>query len=204
MWKWIKKYVFRIKEPVRTPVEAPDNIDNFCPVKYIPHYRDLYESVEVTKVSDKVIEHINHNMGRYTAAANMTGVPWYVIACIHNLEASQSFDKNMMNGQRLDKVTTWVPKGYGPWETWEDSCVDAFKIKVAPTEWNIENTLYFLERFNGTGYLKYHRNVNSPYLWSYTNHYTKGKYVRDGKWSNSAVSKQMGAVAIIKKLGVEL
>lgn len=191
-------------KPIEAPTRNPHGLGLVCPDKYIGHYLKLWEYVEVTKVSNFVIDNIIANLTKYKEAERLTKVPWYVIACIHNLEGGQSFSKNMMNGQRLDRVTTWVPRGYGPWNSWEESCIDAFKIKKLPSVWNVENTLYFLEAFNGTGYLRYHKDVNSPYLWSYTNQYTKGKYVSDGKWSSSAVSKQMGAVAVIKELGVEL
>ena len=42
--------------------------------------------------------------------------------------------------------------------------------------------------------------MKSPYLWSYTAIYTAGKYVADGKWSDTAVSKQCGGMAILKHL----
>jgi lysozyme family protein len=43
-----------------------------------------------------------------------------------------------------------------------------------------------------------HPEVLTPYLWSFTNHYTKGKFVADGKFDANAVSKQCGAAAILK------
>ena len=42
--------------------------------------------------------------------------------------------------------------------------------------------------------------MKSPYLWSYSTIYTAGKYVADGKWSDTAVSKQCGGMAILKHL----
>ena len=207
LWRRFLVAVGIIKNPPR-PVEHKPiedrQVDNFCPDKYVDMYRKLWREAKVTRVSDHVMKNIRKNRERYHVAEQVTGVPWFVIACIHNLEAGQSFTKNMVNGQRLDRVTTWVPKGLGPWTSWESSCVDAFAIKKQPKFWTLENTLYFLERYNGTGYLRFHSDVNSPYLWSYTDQYTKGKYVSDGKWSNSAVSKQMGAVAVIKTLGIVL
>ena len=40
----------------------------------------------------------------------------------------------------------------------------------------------------------------SPYLWSGSNHYAKGKYVADGKWSSVAVSGQTGAIPVLKRM----
>ena len=68
------------------------------------------------------------------------------------------------------------------------------------TDWSIPGLCYVLERYNGWGYRKYHSATKSPYLWSFTSIYTSGKYVADGKWSNSAVSKQIGAMALLMEL----
>ena len=42
--------------------------------------------------------------------------------------------------------------------------------------------------------------INSPYLWSYFNHYTKGKFVADHKYDPNAVSKQCGTAVMLKAL----
>ena len=64
-----------------------------------------------------------------------------------------------------------------------------------------EGILYALELFNGMGYRRYHPQVNTPYLWSGTNHYgtspSIGKYTSDGRWNVRAISRQTGAAAIM-------
>ena len=62
--------------------------------------------------------------------------------------------------------------------------------------WTVARALYEFERYNGFGYIK--RKVNSPYLWSYSTLYERGKYIADGKWSASAVSSQCGAAVILR------
>jgi lysozyme family protein len=42
--------------------------------------------------------------------------------------------------------------------------------------------------------------VPSPYLCSFTDQYSRGKYVADGKYDAAAVSKQCGAAALMKQL----
>jgi hypothetical protein len=42
--------------------------------------------------------------------------------------------------------------------------------------------------------------VLSPYLWCFSNHYTKGKYVSDGRWSETAVSQQCGAAVLLRRM----
>ena len=44
------------------------------------------------------------------------------------------------------------------------------------------------------------RKINSPYVWSFTTLYSRGKYVADGKFSASAVSQQCGAAATMKAM----
>jgi lysozyme family protein len=62
----------------------------------------------------------------------------------------------------------------------------------------IISVLQHLERYNGLGYRN--KGIYSPYLWSFTNHYIEGKYIADGVWSATAVSKQVGCAAILKEL----
>ena len=58
--------------------------------------------------------------------------------------------------------------------------------------------LFNFERFNGMG--PRGKGHATAYLWSYSNHYVKGKYVADGVWSDDKVSKQPGVAAILKQL----
>jgi hypothetical protein len=46
----------------------------------------------------------------------------------------------------------------------------------------------------------YHSHVLSPYLWSFSNQYSSGKYVADGRWSDTAVSKQAGAAVLLRRM----
>lgn len=59
--------------------------------------------------------------------------------------------------------------------------------------------LAFSESYNGTGYTDYH-NGNSPYLYSGTSEYVKGKYVEDGKYNSETVDNQVGIFALINKI----
>jgi lysozyme family protein len=53
-----------------------------------------------------------------------------------------------------------------------------------------------LETYNGFGYR--FQGLVSPYLWSFSNLYAKGKYVADNKFDPEAVSQQCGAGLILK------
>lgn len=151
--------------------------------------------------SSKVIA----NIKRYQFIQKETGVPWQLVAAIHGLEASFNFDACLANGDPLNKVTTHVPKGRGPFLTWEASAIDELQRHHTDAihEWSIPLCLQFAEKWNGTGYLKKHPDVNTPYLWSFTNLYKKGKYVADGKYDPQAVSKQVGVAALFLDLKMQ-
>ena len=84
--------------------------------------------------------------------------------------------------------------------TWEVSAEDALRYDhLDRKSWRrLGDTLQTIEAYNGTGYER--RGVPSPYLWSWTTLYTRGKYVRDGRWDAFAVSQQCGAVPILRSL----
>lgn len=60
--------------------------------------------------------------------------------------------------------------------------------------------LFKIEGYNGYGYRKLSQPINSPYLWSMSNHYTKGKFVADGNYSQTALSKQTGAAVLLRRM----
>ena len=153
---------------------------------------------------DEVVQRILQNQNRYTSIAAQSNVPWYVIAVIHNMECGLDFTKHLHNGDSLKRRTVNVPAGRPktgqPPFTFEVSAFDALKYDKL-TEWNdwsIGGICYTLEGFNGWGYRA--RGINSPYLWSYSNLYTSGKFIRDNVWSNRAVSGQCGAAVILRRM----
>lgn len=147
---------------------------------------------------------IHRNLRAYEEIERSSGVPWRIIAAIHNMECSLNFERHLHNGDKLTARTVRVPAGRPiagkPPFSFHDSAVDALAMKFTGwTDWSIPAVLYKLEGFNGYGYRK--KGVNSPYLWSGSQHYAKGKYVSDGKYDPNAVSKQIGVALILKALG---
>ncbi|MBV9924445.1 MAG: hypothetical protein JOZ96_05335 [Acidobacteria bacterium] len=157
-------------------------------------------------VVDKLSGTIEQNRNRYAAVGDPLGIPWYFIGVIHNMECSQNFNLHLHNGDKLTARTVHVPAGRPktgkPPFTWEESATDSLKLKGLDkwTDWTIPATLYKLEEYNGFGYRRFHPDVLTPYLWSFTNQYRSGKYVADGKWSQSAVSQQCGAAALLRRM----
>lgn len=146
------------------------------------------------------------NRAKYDAVGAMTKVPWFVVGLIHQMESGCSFTCHLHNGDPLSAKTVNVPKGRPlkgtPVFPWEDSACDALLMKGMNTvsDWTVERICYELERYNGFGYRLYHPTTLTPYLWSGTTLYARGKYIKDGKWSSEAVSTQSGAMAILRKL----
>ena len=86
--------------------------------------------------------------------------------------------------------------------TWEASASDALSFQGFDKwkDWSISGTLFKLEGYNGFGYRDHHPDVPSPYLWSFSNHYTRGKYVADGTFSPTAVSAQCGVAVLLRRM----
>jgi len=171
-------------------------------------YSDLFNRCKIAadKMAEveEVVQCILKYQNRYASIAAQSTVPWYVIAVIHNMECGLDFTKHLHNGDSLKRRTVNVPAGRPktgqPPFTFEVSALDALKYDKL-TEWNdwsIGGICYKLEGFNGWGYRA--RKINSPYLWSYSNLYTSGKYVADNKWSGTAVSGQCGAAVILRRM----
>lgn len=143
---------------------------------------------------------------RYKAVAAAVGCPALLVALIHAMESGLSFSRHLHNGDPLTARTVHVPEGRPiaghPPFSWEESAVDALRLHGLDDwrDWSRPGLAYILERYNGWGYRRFHSDVPSPYLWSFTTAYTAGKYVADGHFDPQAVSKQAGAMALLMGL----
>lgn len=172
-------------------------------------YQQLFDGCQIRPERqaevDACAERALAQQARYDSVARPLGMPWYVLAVIHSLEASARFDTHLHNGDPLVARTVHVPSGRPPGPppfAWETSAADALQLARYDrwNDWSVPGILYKWESYNGWGYRNAHPEVKSPYLWSYTNHYLRGKYVADGTFSDSAVSKQVGAAALLRRL----
>jgi lysozyme family protein len=135
----------------------------------------------------------------YQAVSAKTGVPWAVIAVIHERECSQDWTRSLAQGDPWNRVSVHVPAGRGPFQSWEEAAIDAL-VNCAPyaarnKDWSIGGTLTKLEEYNGLGYAA--RSKPSPYIWSGTDQYSCGKYVRDGVYDAEAVDSQLGCAGLL-------
>jgi lysozyme family protein len=153
---------------------------------------------DFTNTSNELISHKD----RYQAVADRTGVPWFVIAVIHEREASQNWNTQLAQGDPLHRVSHDTPRGRGPFDTWEDGAYDAL-VNCAPhasrwKDWSAGGAMTLLEEYNGLGYAN--RGLPSPYVWAGTDQYERGKYIADGKFDPYAVDKQPGCAGLIKTM----
>ena len=172
-----------------------------------PEYEELLSNVEIRSTWKQAIDNqakrILANKAKYQEVEDAIGVPWRFVGVVHSLECGLSFLGHLHNGDPLTARTRLEPRGYPkegkPPFTWLVSAIDALKIKGLDKvkEWTDARVAYELERFNGFGY---RGRINSPYLWSGSNHYTRGKYIRDHVYDSKAVSQQSGAILLYLRL----
>jgi lysozyme family protein len=173
-------------------------------------YERLFEACDIRDerltATDAIVDKLVNARARYAALETSLGTPWFVPAVIHSLEAGLRFDRHLHNGDPLTARTVRVPAGRPPRGnppfTWEQSAQDALQLKDFDEwqDWSVAGTLYKLEQYNGWGYRQHHPDVLSPYLWSFSTHYVRGKYVADGKFDPNAVSQQCGAAVLLRRM----
>lgn len=158
-----------------------------------PEWRSILDAVSRRLIAAK---------SRYESVRTSSGVPWAVIAVIHQRESSQSWTASLANGDPWNQVTIHVPWGRGPFTSWELAAEDALE-NCAPfaakwDDWSIGGALTLLETYNGLGYAMQGR--PSPYLWSGTDQYRCGKYVADGHYDPDAIDHQTGCAALLQRM----
>lgn len=164
--------------------------------KFSPRRLQIAAEVAVRLCADKA-------KAIYKELEAVTSVPWYIIAVIHEREASQRWDRSIAQGDPWNRKSTHVPKGRGPFRDFKSAAIDAL-TKCAPfasrwKDWSEGGALTLLELYNGTGYERYHH-MASPYLWAGTDQYTRGKYVADGQFDGSEVDLQLGCAVLLKQM----
>lgn len=152
---------------------------------------------------DHLVDRIIDGRSRYEKVSEATGIPWWAIGIIHQIDAGGNFQVHL-NGDPLNARTVHVPAGRpsngSPPFSWEESAIDQISLT-----WNQKtdfttpgSALFAFERYNGLGYRK--RNLYSPFIWGCTNRYSRGAFVSDAVFEPEAVSKQCGAAAILLTL----
>lgn len=173
--------------------------------EYVTFFRRAaFRSDTARKEAIRFAKIAEDNKALYKKTGGPLGIPWWFVAALHMLEASFNFNTHLHNGDPLKAKTKQVPKGRpasgaAPF-TWEESARDALTFEKLDglKDWSLPRALHRFEAFNGFGYRD--KQVPSPYLWSMTKIYSKGKFIADGEFSKTAVSKQCGAAALLMAL----
>lgn len=186
-------------------------------------YRNRYATCAVPAAKafevDNAAKTIQANQLRYKAIGDALKIPFELVGVLAMRELSPPFNfhQHLANGDPLTAKTVHVPAGLptdgSPPYSFEQGAIAALAhqaevmgIEFAHVDWNIENTLCFLEAYNGLGYRKRFAAENtfgSPYLWSYTQYYRSGYYGSDGKWDQNLVCKSIGCAPVLKRLGFQ-
>lgn len=185
-----------LEELIKKNVAKP-NFDELAAVMALDS--EQFKIDELMKVCLK----IRNARDRYQQIEKATGVPWHFIGCLHFMEASLRFEACLHNGQPWNKKTTIVPKGRGPWSSFEEAAIDALKYdKLAGKPegyWTLARMLAFAESYNGTGYRN--KGILSPYVFAYTNLSNEmGKYIADHVYSETAPHNRPSVGAILLML----
>jgi len=148
---------------------------------------------------------------RFQEVEKATGVPWFFVAVAAEREygGPPHWDKQLGQGDPLNRVSWHVPRGMGPYfdhpndpplrDAWFRAAVDAL-TNAAPRaalwhDWTPGGFATIAEEYNGLGYAN--RGVPSAYVWSGSDQYDRGKYVRDGVYDATVRDVQEGVMPLV-------
>lgn len=186
-----------------TPVTAVKGTPDW----YEQTYANIHYLTDHMDQIKRAGERVYANLKRYIAVEAKTNTPWYLIGAIHSMESDCDFRAVLHNGERIigtGRKTRLVPRGRGPFDSWESAAMDALAldglVKPVGYKWSLGLCLEYAERYNGLGYLRHHPDQNSPYLWACSDKcYLHGKYTDDGSYSTQArTDGQVGVATLFK------
>ena len=142
---------------------------------------------------------------RYLDVSAKTGVPAAWLMAVDYRESDNNVRTLFANGDPLDRISTSVPAGLGPFigeNAWQRGCIVSLEydhINEVPQPWDAVRACYEGEAWNGFGVRAHGRNTG--YVWAGTNVYAGGGYPSDGRWSSSYHDTRFGIAAIMLELG---
>ncbi|NEJ94331.1 hypothetical protein [Rhizobium ruizarguesonis] len=202
---------FEDEGPDTAPVEPAPVPAEKVPVvsaAWAENYQTLWDTMTVTddwqSKAVKIAKDIVSGQAKYAAVVSGTNVPWWFVGIVHSMECGLNFTTHLHNGDPLTDRTQNVPSGRPPVIQglpidWVFSARDAITYekldKVA--DWSLPSVLYHWHRYNGINNEYKKRHIPTPYLWSGSQHYIKGKYDLDGHFNPGKPSKQVGAAVLL-------
>lgn len=142
----------------------------------------------------------------YEQVAAKSDLPPELIAALHWRESSGNFHTYLAQGDPLGKPAVHVPRGEPVRTDWGLAAQDALndhrgtqtKLDLHKDSTDLAGIATYAEYYNGLGYS--HKGKPSPYVFSGTDQYTSGKYIRDGVYSAKTKDTQLGVVAMVQDL----
>lgn len=167
---------------------------------YIDLYNKLIINPSIEQQVFKIATEIRKEK-KYFEVERDTGVSASLVGAIHQLESGRNFKTHLHNGDPLSRKTRRIPAGRPsgkPPFTWLESAIDAIDYDNLTLSTSKAEQCKSAVKYNGLGYEKY--GVVSPYGFSGSQFYKRGKYVSDGRYSSRTVSTQIGVCVILKEI----
>lgn len=159
---------------------------------------------EATAVAGKLLVFVKQ--GRYAEVSAQLGIPQIFIATSFERESSSNFNDSPAQGDPWRNRSVNVPRGRGPFASWKDAALDAYRLdgldKVGESYWTWPRFCYEGELFNGFGYRGH--GVYSPYDWAGSTVYVRSKYTGDGVFDPNAIDHQLGIVPVARLMADEM
>jgi len=151
-------------------------------------------------------ENWEKNKAKYQAVADKTGIPAELVAALHWRESTGDFGTYLHQGDPLGKKAVHVPKNIPLFHTWEPAAEHALdmkkwlrdKLKIDKNTKDLAALATYAEYYNGLGY--HYKGKPSPYVWSGTDQYSRGKYVADGRYNRRVKDRQLGVAAMVQHI----
>jgi len=160
---------------------------------------DRWASAKLTRNFISVAKSLVTAKAIYSDVQRVTKVPWWFIAVVHERESAQNWDASLAQGDPFRQVSIHEPRGRGPFNSWQEAAIDALvychPYAAKNTDWSVGGTLTLLEEYNGLGYAA--RHLPSPYVWSGTDQYISGKFIRDHVFDPDKIDVQMGCAGLL-------
>lgn len=176
-----------------------------------PEYEALIARARILPTKEGVIKRtairLLKDVEVYKELSNRTPnkIPAAWLMAISEREMSGNLHCYLGNGQPLNRRTTIVPIGRGPFtQAWPENfytgALDAFKIDglTLVTGWSMAMACYQSEVWNGWGYRSH--GIPSPYIFGATTVQKLGKYVADHDYSSTTMDPQLGTLPIMEMI----
>lgn len=152
--------------------------------------------LEIENVAARLVrpDHLN----RFAAVTAKINVPGVVQATICEREDGCDFSKSPAQGDPWNRVSTHVPRGIGPFSSWEESAIyswtEADNLAHNSVPWSLPYASYKWEYYNGGGYRA--RGLRTPYVVGGSNLQQPGKYTSDGGFDGRHWDTQLGTLVV--------